>query len=183
MVQFIFEDGNSDLKGRYFPLGDGIRKYLTNLLNTYEGDKGIPGYKRLCNILEMPNGIEYNELKRIKSFFDNFEGDKKSNEYVLNGGDMMAMWVNNTLNTATKAIEGFKQAKKEAGFKNAYRKEHTKDRQNKTTQPTISKFQTKNLSKNIANNTAIQYVNETRTVYLTERQLKDIYNKIKSQII
>ena len=71
MVQFIFEDGNKDLKGRYFPLGDGIRKYLTNLLNTYEGDKGLPGYKRLCNILEMPNGIEYNELKRIKNFFDN----------------------------------------------------------------------------------------------------------------
>ena len=95
----------------------------------------------------------------------------------------MAMWVNNTLNTATKAIEGFKQAKKEAGFKNAYRKEHTKDRQTKTTQPTISKFQTKNLGKSIANNDALKYVNETRTVYLTERQLKDIYNKIKSQII
>lgn len=180
MVQFIFEDGNKDLKGRYFPLGDGIRKYLTNLLNTYEGDKGLPGYKRLCNILEMPNGIEYNELKRIKNFFDNFEGDKKSNEYLLNGGDMMAMWVNNTLNTATKAIEGFKQAKKEAGFKNAYKREHTKDRQNKTTKPTVSKIQTKNLAKNIANNTAIQYVkeNKTRNVIITEQQLNRLLTEL-----
>ena len=80
-------------------------------------------------------------------------------------------------------IAALVKRQKEAGFKNAYRREHTKDRQTKTTQPTISKFQTKNLSKNIANNTAIQYVNETRTEYLTERQLKDIYNKIKSQII
>ena len=180
MVHLILEDGNSDLKGRYFPLGDGIRKYLTNLLNTYEGDKGIPGYKRLCNILEMPNGIEYNELKRIKNFFDNFNGDKKSNEYILNGGDMMAMWVNNTLNTATKAIEGFKQAKKEAGFQNSYRKTHSKDRQNKTTQPTISKFQTKNLSKNIANNDAIKYVKENRTIYITKPQarlIREFYDR------
>lgn len=183
MIHLILEDGNSDLKGRFFPLGDGIRKYLTNLLNTYEGDKGTSGYKRLCNILTMPNGIAYNELKRIKNFFDNFEGDKKSNEYVLNGGDIMKLWVDNTLNTATSAIEGFKQAKKDAGFNNAFIKPHTKDRQNKTSKPTVSKFQTTNTSKNISNNTAIKYESKIRNVYITETQKKDIYNKLLNKTL
>lgn len=174
MVQFIFEGGNSELKGRYFPLGDGIRKHLTQIYNTYNGDKGIPGYKRLANILSMPNGIEYNELKRIKNYFDNFEGDKNSNEFILNGGDLMAMWVNNTLNTATSAIEGFKQAKKEAGFKNAYRKEHHK-KTNKPKKPRTPKVNTQNVNTNIMNNTPIKYESiRPRIVIITEEQARKI---------
>lgn len=179
MVYFLFEDGNSELKGRYFPLGIGIRKHLENVLKNYNGDKSSEGYKRLNNILAMPNGIEYNELKRIKNFFDNFEGNQQSPEYILNGGDEMRLWVDNTLNTATTAIKGFKQAKKDAGFNNAFIKPHEKDRQNKTSKPTVSKIQTNNVGRNIANNTAVQYEAKTRNIYITETQLKDIYNKVK----
>lgn len=164
MVYFLCEDGNSELKGRFFPLGSGIRKHLEQTLLNYNGDKSCAGYKRLNNILSMPNGIAYNEMKRIKNFFDNFQGNQESPEYILNGGDGMKLWVNNTLNTATSAIEGFKQAKKDAGFKNAFRKEHSKDRQNNPSPPTLSKIQTKNLGKNIANNDTIKYVKENKTI-------------------
>ena len=179
MVYFLLEDGNSELKGRFFPLGNGIRKHLEATLKNYTGDKSSEGYKRLNNILSMENGITYEEMKRIKNFFDNFQGNDQSPEYILNGGDEMKIWVNNTLNTATAAIKGFKQAKKDAGFSNAFIKPHEKDRQNSPGKPTQAKIQTNDVGRKIADNTSIRYEAKTRGIYITETQLKDIYNKIK----
>lgn len=122
---YLFEDGNSELKGRKFPLPIGIRKHLTQILNNFNGNKNSVGYKRLNNLLSM-DGIEYNEMKRIKNFFDNFNGKEDSIEFQLNGGKAMQTWVNNTLSTATNAIKGFKNAKKEAGMDNSFIKPHTK---------------------------------------------------------
>lgn len=118
MLNIIIEsgDGNSALKFRRFPLGDGIKKHLLNTLQTYKGDKTNDGYKRLNNILAMDDGIAYNEMKRIKHFFDNFEGKPDNDEYILNGGEPMKLWVNNTLNTATGVIRNEKEAKKAAGL-------------------------------------------------------------------
>lgn len=124
---YLFEDGNSELKGRKFPLPIGIRKHLTQILNNFNGNKNSVGYKRLNNLLSM-DGIEYNEMKRIKNFFDNFNGKEDSIEFQLNGGKAMQTWVNNTLSTATNAIKGFKNAKKEAGMDNSFIKPHTKNR-------------------------------------------------------
>ena len=59
---------------------------MQNVLNSYNGDKTANGYQRLTNILKM-DGIMYNEMKRIKNFFDNYKGSDKSSEYVLNGGE------------------------------------------------------------------------------------------------
>lgn len=181
MVYFLFEDGNSELKGKFFPLGRGIRKHLENILRNYNGDKAVEGYKRLNNILSMENGITYEEMKRIKNFFDNFQGDTNSPEYILNGGQPMALWVTNTLNTATKGIKDFKQTKKDAGFKNAFIRPHEKDRQNSPGKVTQAKIQTTNVNRNIANNTSIKYESKTREVYITETQLKDIYNKLNKR--
>ena len=51
-----------------------------------------------------------------------------------------------------------KQARKNAGEQNAFRKTHTKDRQNKRkNKPTIGKFQTKNASKSISNNSFVTF--------------------------
>lgn len=124
---YLFEDGNSELKGRKFPLPIGIRKHLTQILNNFNGNKNSVGYKRLNNLLSM-DGIEYNEMKRIKNFFDNFNGKEDSIEFQLNGGKAMQTWVNNTLSTTTNAIKDFKNAKKEAGMSNAFIKPHTKNR-------------------------------------------------------
>ena len=172
MIHFIFEGGNSELKGRFFPLGKGIRKHLEQTLASYDGDKTIIGYKRLNNILSMENGIAYNELKRIKNFFDNYTGSDKSVDYILNGGTPMKLWVDNTLNTATSAIEGFKQAKKDAGAENAFRKPHEKNRQTKPQKPTVAKVQTANVVKGIHNNTAVQY--ESKIIRISEEQMQSI---------
>lgn len=183
MIHFLFE-GNKDLQNRVFPLPKGIRKHLQNTLQNYNGDKTVEGYKRLNNVLSMKNGIAYNEMKRIKHFFDNYQGTRKSADYILNGGEPMQLWVTNTLNTATKAIEDFKQAKKDAGIKNAFIKPHEKDRQtHKKLKPTQVKFKTDKLDKKIKDNNVMQFENilkdkiNKRTICITEQQLKNINSK------
>lgn len=155
MIFFLNE--NNDLKNRNFPLPDGVRRILKNTLKQYNGDKTIDGYKRLNNILGMKN-ISYHEMKRIKNFFDNYHGTNKSAEFILNGGDAMKTWVNNTLYTATKAIRDFKQAKKDAGIKNAFIRHHEKDRQNKKkNKPTQVKFKSKDVGRKLFNNDSMKY--------------------------
>ena len=160
MLHIITE--NNELKHRVFPLPDGVRKFLQNTLDNYKGDKTVDGYKRLNNILNMQS-ISYHELKRIKNFFDHSNGSDKSTEFILNGGEPMKTWVNNTLYTATKAIHDFKQAKKDAGISNAFIKSHSKDRQNKKkNKPTQVKFNNNNVNKNILNATSLKYENIIR---------------------
>lgn len=160
MLNIITE--NSDLKNRTFPLPDGVRKILQNTLDNYKGDKTIDGYKRLNNILNMQT-ISYHELKRIKNFFDHYNGSDKSAEFILNGGEPMKTWVNNTLYSATKAVHDFKQAKKDAGINNAFIRNHSKDRQNKKkNKPTQVKYNINNVNRNMLNATTMKYENIIR---------------------
>lgn len=154
MIHFIFES-NKELNNRTFPLPKGIRKHLKNTLDNYHGDKTIDGYKRLNNVLSM-DSISYHEMKRIKNYFDNYKGTYKSDEFILNGGEPMMTWVNNTLNSATNAIKDFKQAKKDAGVNNSFIRPHEKDRQNKKkNKPTQVKIKTNN--KNLSNNNVLKF--------------------------
>ena len=179
MLHLITE--NNELKNRTFPLPDGVRKILQNTLDNYKGDKTVDGYKRLNNILNMKS-ISYHELKRIKNFFDHYNGSNKSAEFILNGGEPMKTWVNNTLYTATKAIRDFKQAKKDAGINNAFIKSHFKNRQSKKkNKPTQVKYNTNNVNRNMLNATPMKYENIIRdtvsenkhmTIIITEQQQK-----------
>ena len=159
MIHFVNE--SNELKNRKFPIPDGVRKKLTAIKDNYNGDKNMLGYKRLCNILDM-DGIKYSEMKRLKNFFDNYEGSDKSMEYILNGGEPMKLWVTNTLYTATKSVHDYKQAKKDAGIKNAFIKPHNKERQIRKNKPSQAKFQTSNASNSVLNNNMIKYENMIR---------------------
>lgn len=166
----LLVEGNSELKNRSFKIPKEVRELLQNTLDNYNGDKTIDGYKRLNNLLSM-NTISYQEMKRIKNFFDNYGGTDKSAEFILNGGEQMKNWVNNTLNMATTAIHDFKQAKKDAGINNAFRKPHEKDRQNhKKNKPTVAKFNVSN--RNMLDNNTITYESKKRTICITEQQSK-----------
>ena len=180
MIHFINEDGNQELKNRVFPLSNGIKKHLMQTLNDYNGDKTIDGYKRLNNLLSMNNGIKYEEMKRLKNFFDNYSGSPKSMEFILNGGEPMKLWVYNTLNTATTAIHNFKQAKKDAGMSNAFIKSHEKNRQTKKkNKPTQVKFKTDSLSKKMTNNDVLKYENKChKVICITEQQATFIKNNL-----
>jgi 8-oxo-dGTP pyrophosphatase MutT (NUDIX family) len=85
--------------------------------------------------------LSYENLKRIKNFFDSNEDididlkgiDKEKqkqqnkNDFILMGGQKMKNWVNSELNSLRNPIQRSKKAKSNfAGFKNEFRKEHTK---------------------------------------------------------
>lgn len=180
---YLFEDGNSELKNRKFPLPDGVKKHLNNVLNSFKGNKTTVGYKRLNNLLSM-NGVEYNEMKRIKNFFDNFNGNDDSIEFQLNGGRAMQTWVNNTLSTATNSIKGFKNAKKEAGLNNSFIKSHEKDRLTKNVgKVTMAKPNfNKDMTTNVFNDEVFKFENilTNKTIIVNENQIIEL-EKVFSQ--
>lgn len=181
----LITEGNKELKNRYFVLPNGIRKHLQQTLDDYNAsgaDRSIDGYKRLNNILSTENGISYEDMKRIKNFFDNYKGTPENQTYILNGGDAMHTWVNNTLNTAEKAIKDKKQALKDAGVENAFIRHHTKSDINKrASTPTTARIQTNNANKNIGDNNSnlkFESTDEKHTVILTEEQIAEIRKRL-----
>jgi hypothetical protein len=117
---------NSSLQGQSAPVHDKVKKHLNIIFNAYKGNKTVEGYSRLKNLVDS-NEISYEQLKRIKNFFDSFSGDVNDTPYLLNGGTMMKKWVDYTLDKARKGLEGKKKAMSDVGMDNQYIKNHSKD--------------------------------------------------------
>jgi hypothetical protein len=74
-----------------------IKNLLTTSFSQVKGaDENTQGFKRNQE-LQKQEQISYGQLKRIKNFFDNFQGKENDPSYILNGGSQMKAWVNNTL--------------------------------------------------------------------------------------
>ncbi len=147
--------GNSQLKGKFWNCPDEIVKYLTEVVKNFESkniDKKTEGYSRAKNIISNKR-ITYENLKRIKNWFDTYDGKNNDWEYLLNGGKKMKEWVNNTLDTATKGIKNVKDTQNKAGTRdNTHIKTHTKDNSKisfKTTTPKIPKLHKSKVSHQI----------------------------------
>lgn len=89
-------------------------------------DKNSEGYKRNQE-LQNQNFIGYKQLKRIKNFFDNFNGNQKDSEFILNGGFEMKNWVNDELRKMREFGHLNKRNKMDAGMQNQFIKSHSKD--------------------------------------------------------
>ena len=176
MIHLLNEGGNSTLIKRKVkaPLGKEIKKHLLNIYNNFHGDKGSKGFQRLSNVLNMDKedgGINYNELTQLSHIMNKIL--PKSEEFKTLGGDLMKSWVDISLKSMENNDRADKQARKNAGEQNAFRKSHTKDRQNKRkNKPTIGRFQTKNASKAIGNNEFIKLSEtlEQKTIIISESQ-------------
>lgn len=173
MLHFLNEGGNSNLLKRKVkaPLGKDIKKHLYSIYKSYDGDKGSNGFVRLGNILNMDKdegGINYNELSQLSHIMNNLLPN--SEEFKTLGGELMKSWVDISLKSMENNDKADKEARRKAGEQNAFRKAHTKDRQNKRkNKPTIGHFQTKNASKAMSNNKFIQ-LSETKTVIISDEQ-------------
>lgn len=96
---------NSKIYGNKVNLPDDVLKYLEDCFNTVpNGHDEIDGYRR--NI-ELRNSkcITYQQLKRIKNWFDQYQGDKTDAPFILNGADFMKTWVGNTLDSMRNSAE------------------------------------------------------------------------------
>lgn len=176
MIHLLNEGGNSTLIKRKVkaPLGKEIKKHLLQIYNNFDGDKGSKGFQRLSNVLNMDKedgGINYNELTQLSHIMNKILPN--SEEFNTLGGELMKSWVDISLKSMENNNRADKQARKNAGEQNAFRKSHTKDRQNKRkNKPTIGRFQTKNATNAIGNNDFIKLSEtiEKKTIIISESQ-------------
>jgi hypothetical protein len=90
-------------------------------LKKFSDKRDSKGFNRAIFILEK-RACTYEQLKRIKNYFDTIDQDNINEvEYLLNGGDIMKNWVNYTLDQARKSVHGTKSARKNAGMENQFR--------------------------------------------------------------
>ena len=85
---------NKDLYDKEIEIPGHIRKHLKKSFSSVgEVEENTEGLKRNKE-LQDKKFIGYKQLKRIKNFFDNFKGNQKDKEFILNGGHIMKNFVN-----------------------------------------------------------------------------------------
>ena len=143
--------GNSQLEDKYWNCPDYVLNCLGGAVKRYETLKmkngKTEGYERAKSILE-DKKVGYGQMKRIKNWFDSFEGDWEDEEFKLNGGSTMKNWVCNQLDTATAVIKNIKDAQKDTNPNNTFIKSHEKDNSKIPKPKTI--FSIPNLGKDIS---------------------------------
>jgi hypothetical protein len=91
-----------------------------------EGDSNTEGYNRNKELRET-GVVGYPVIKRIKNWFDSYNGDGKDSPYVLNGGDRMNKWCNHVLDHWRAVDHGGKKRKMDGGMENQFIDSHDKD--------------------------------------------------------
>lgn len=88
---------NKDLYGKNIELPKEIVEYLETCFNhVSNSDANMEGHNRNQELRDT-GYVTYQQLGRIKNWFDNYTGDGKDAPYILNGGDYMRSWVDSTL--------------------------------------------------------------------------------------
>ncbi len=113
---------NSELRGGKILIDDDINYHLKRIYNAYNGPKDVEGYERLRGLCDN-NNVSYEQLKRIKNFFDGYEGKNNETTYLLNGGTKMREWVKSKLDDMRNNISSKKKNMKNVGMTNQYQKD------------------------------------------------------------
>ena len=191
MIHFITEggNGNKELKTHRWFLPDGIRHHLEKIKDNNKKEElsknhtTKEAWDHLVFILGEERGISYNEMKRMKNWFDKNKNAVKTKQYELYGGEIMKTWVENQLNSATLIVKQHKEAQRAMGKKNAFIKAHDADRQN-----TVTKVDTKvptynPLTLNKQNRLKeLADIKEHKTVILSEKQKQKLNEVISGKL-
>ena len=104
---------NSKLQGKYYKLPEHLTQHFSTVLTNYEksgGKKTEQGYQRLSHFIDNKK-ISYENLKKIKNFFDKFENinaaiqQGSETEFKLTGGSKFKNWINDVLNNERTNVE------------------------------------------------------------------------------
>lgn len=101
---------NQELYNKTYPIPSAVLNHIQSMLiSTPQGN----GVKRAKFIVK--NGhLTYQELKRLKNFFDYFNPQTQSKmEYELSGGNLMKDFVERTLNSERSGAERSKEARRD----------------------------------------------------------------------
>jgi len=103
-----------------------MKEHLKSTFSSVQGaDQNTEGYNRNQE-LQGQSSITYQQLKRIKNFFDNFNGNDNDLPFILNGGHYVKKWVDNTLGNMRDDVSMSKDIRSVV-LPNQYNDEHKKD--------------------------------------------------------
>ena len=104
---------NKDLYGEKISIPEDVLKYLDDCNTAAKGaSETTEGFKRNKDLREKRE-ITYQQLKRMKNWFDNFEGQENDLPYILNGGHYVKNWVNETLRSMRGDVRKTKEIRSE----------------------------------------------------------------------
>lgn len=104
---------NKDLYNKNITLPKEVLEYLTVCFEYLpDANSNVEGYNRNQELRDS-GYVTYQQLGRIKNWFDTYSGDGKDAPYILNGADYMRNWVNRTLDSLRDGDAFTKEIKKE----------------------------------------------------------------------
>ena len=93
---------NSNLYNKTIELPKEVLEYLQTCFDYIpNSDSTIEGHKRNEELRDT-GYVTYQQLGRIKNWFDNYDGDGTDAPYILNGADYMKNWVESTIQDLRK---------------------------------------------------------------------------------
>lgn len=143
---------NSALEDKYFKVPDKVINILKQNLEKY-GQDNPSGSKRAKDLITNRKAT-YAQLKRIKTYFEDYEGNGTDAEYKLNGEEEAQKWVYDVLDQARDTVDSVKRTRMDAGEENQFLDTHEKDNDNAN--PTgvgMVKIHKGSKMRNIMNNT------------------------------
>ena len=100
---------NSELYNKRIPIPQEVVEYLNKCFDSAKGaSETTEGYKRNQELREKKE-ISYQQLKRIKNWFDSFKGMDSDLSFILNGGYYVKEWVNQCLNSMRDDVHSLKK--------------------------------------------------------------------------
>jgi hypothetical protein len=115
---------NKDLYGQEFEVPKHIVDILRNAVAKYS-NQSVENVKRAKELSETGKGT-YQQLKRIKNWFDS-NGNTSSPEYHILGGGTLKNWIDTTLDSARESKRLPKQIKSDAAISNKFISTHEKN--------------------------------------------------------
>jgi hypothetical protein len=128
---------NKDLYGHTVPLPEEVVGYLGQCFDAAKGaDDSTEGYKRNKDLRDKKE-ITYQQLKRMKNWFDNFNGSERDLPFILNGGHYVKGWVDTTLGSMREGSQLSKEIKSTV-LPNQFIQPHEKNNVNNMNRPSQS---------------------------------------------
>lgn len=109
------QEANDAGKNRTWRMPDNLYSIIQNNAANFNGDKNASGWDRL-NYLATTRDIPYDEMRRLKNFFDNHAKDEQEHFNMIGGADTQ-QWVNNSLKTFSDTTSSSNQYLNDLGVK------------------------------------------------------------------
>ena len=117
---------NKNLYDRIAIIPDSLVKHLNDCFSNVQGNQNVEGFNRNQQ-LRQSRQATYQQIKRIKSWFENYSGKKEDAPFILNGGDRMKSWCDEVLRVWRDNDKSGKTVKMDAGMQNQFIDDHEKN--------------------------------------------------------